>query len=70
MPVQPGDRVTVASSEGAQAHPATGLHRAPLLQHSGIMLAGPAGVVRYRLAAALPAGSFDGLTLQAATGRL
>ena len=65
-----GDRVTVVSSDGAQAHLATGLHRTLLLQHSGIMLIDSAGVVRYRLATALPAGSFDGPTLQAATGRL
>ena len=66
----PGDRVTVVSSAGAQAHPAAGLHRTLLLQHSGIMLAGSAGVVRYRLATALPAGSLDGPARQAATGRL
>jgi hypothetical protein len=34
------------------------------------MLVGSAGVARYRLAAALPAGSFDGPAPQAATGRL
>src|SRR5215468_2686451 len=61
----PGDRVTVVSSDGAQAHLAAGLHRTQLLQHSGIMLADSAGVVRYRLATALPTGSFDGPTLQA-----
>ena len=65
-----GDRVTVVSSAGAQAHLAAGLHRTLLLQHSGIMLVDPAGVARYRLATALPAGSFDGPTLQAAIGRL
>ena len=64
------DRVTVVSSAGAQAHLAAGLHRTLLLQHSGIMLVDPAGVARYRLATALPAGSFDGPTLQAAIGRL
>ena len=49
-----GDQVTVVSSEGAQAHLAAGLHRTLLLQHSGVMLAGSAGVVRYRLATACP----------------
>ena len=34
-----GDRVTVVSCAGAQAHLAAGLHRTLLLQHSGIMLA-------------------------------
>jgi hypothetical protein len=66
----PGDRVTVVSCAGARAHPAAGPHRTLLLQHSGIMLAGPAGVARYRPATALPAGSSGGPTLQAATGRL
>lgn len=65
-----GDRVTVVSSDGAQAHLAAGLHRTLLLQHSGIMLVDSAGVVRYRLATALPTGSFDGPTLQAAIDRL
>ena len=65
-----GDRVTVVSSAGAQAHLAAGLHRTLLLQHSGIMLVDSAGVVRYRLATALPTGSFDGPTLQAAIDRL
>ena len=65
-----GDRVTVVSSAGAQAHLAAGLHRTLLLQHSGIMLADSAGVVRYRPATALPTGSFDGPTLQAAIDRL
>jgi hypothetical protein len=64
-----GDRVTVVSSDGAQAHLAAGLHRTLLLQHSGIMLIDAAGVVRYRLATALPTGSFDGPTLQAAIDR-
>ena len=64
-----GDRVTVVSSAGAQAHLAAGLHRTLLRQHSGIMLIDSAGVVRYRLATALPAGSFDGPALQAAIGR-
>ena len=65
-----GDRVTVVSSAGAQAHLAAGLHRTLLLQHSGIMLIDSAGVVRSRLATALPTGSFDGPTLQAAIDRL
>ena len=65
-----GDRVTVVSSAGAQAHLAAGLHRTLLLQHGGIMLIDSAGVVRYRLASALPTGSFDGPTLQAAIDRL
>jgi len=65
-----GDRVTVASPDGAQAAPAGGLHRTLLLQHSGIELVDSAGVVRYRPATALPAGSFDGPTLQAAIDRL
>ena len=64
-----GDRVTVASFAGAQAHLAAGLHRTLLLQHRGVMLVDPAGVVRFRLASALPTGSFDGLTLQAAIDR-
>ena len=65
-----GDRVTVVSSAGAQAHLAAGLHRTLLLQHSGIMLIDAADVVRYRLASALPTGSFDGPTLQPrSTGR-
>ena len=49
-----GDRVTVMSSAGVQAHLAAGLRRTLLLQHSGVMLAGSAGVVRYRLATACP----------------
>ena len=65
-----GDRVTVVSSDGAQAHLAAGLHRTLLLQHSGIMLVDSVGVVRYRLATALPTGSFDGPALQAAIDRL
>ena len=65
-----GDRVTVTPSASAQAHLAAGLHRTPLLRQSGIMLVDSAGVVRYRLATALPAGSFDGPTLQAAIDRL
>ena len=65
-----GDRVTVVSSAGAQAHLAAGLHRTLLLQHSGIMLVDSAGVVRYRPATALPTSSFDGPTLQAAIDRL
>src|SRR5215472_2664946 len=65
-----GDRVTVVSPAGARAHLAAGLHRTLLLQHSGIMLVDSAGVVRYRLATALPTGSFDGPTLQAAIDRL
>jgi hypothetical protein len=65
-----GDRVTVVSSDGAQAHLAAGLHRTLLLQHRGIMLVDSAGVVRYRLATALPTDTFDGPALQAAsTGR-
>ena len=64
-----GDRVTVVSSDGAPAHLAAGLHRTLLLQHSGIMLIDSAGVVRYRRATALPAGSFDGPALQAAIDR-
>ena len=64
-----GDRVTALSSASAQAHLAAGLHQTLLLQHSGIMLIDTAGVVRYRLATALPAGSFDGPALQAAIGR-
>ena len=64
-----GGRVTVVPSAGAQAHPAAGLHRTLLLHHRGIMLVDSAGVVRYRPATALPAGSFDGPALQAATGR-
>ena len=65
-----GDRVTVVSSAGAQAHLAAGLRRTLLLQQSGVMLVDSAGVVRYRLATALPTGSFDGPTLQAAIDRL
>ena len=64
-----GDRVTVVSSDGAQAHLAAGLHRTLLLQHSGIMLVDSAGVVRYRLATALPTDTFDGPALQAAIDR-
>ena len=64
-----GDRVTVVSSAGAQAHPAAGPHRALLLQHSGITLIDSAGVVRYRLATAPPTGSFDGPARQAAIDR-
>ena len=64
-----GDRVTVVSSDRAQAHLATGLHQTLLLQHSG-MLVDSAGVVRYRPATSLPTGSFDGPTLQAAIDRL
>ena len=65
-----GDRVTVVSSAGAQAHLAAVLHRTLLLQHSGIMLADSAGVVRYRPATALPTSSFDGPMLQAGIDRL
>jgi hypothetical protein len=65
----PGDRVTVVSAAGAQGHPAAGLRRTLLPHHSGIMLADPAGAVRYRRATALPAGSFDGPARQAAIGR-
>ncbi len=65
-----GDRVTVVSSDGARAHPAAGLHRTLLLQHSGIMLVDPAGVVRYRLATALRTGSLAGPMLHAAIDRL
>ena len=61
-----GDRVTVVSSDGAQAHPAAGPHRTLLLQHSGIRLIDSAGVVRYRPAAAPPAGSLGGPAPQAA----
>ena len=64
-----GDRVTVVSCAGAQAHLAAGLHRTLLLQHSGIMLVDSAGVVRYRPATALPTSSFDGPTPQAAIDR-
>ena len=52
-----GDRVTVTPSASAQAHLAAGLHRTLLLRQSGIMLVDSAGVVRYRLATALPAAS-------------
>ena len=62
-------RVIVVSSAGAQAHLAAGLHQTLLLRHSGIMAADSAGVARYRPATALPTGSFDGPTLQAATDR-
>ena len=62
-------RVTAGSSAGAQAHPAAAPHRTRLLPHSGIMLAGPARVARYRPATALPAGGSDGPARQAATGR-
>jgi hypothetical protein len=65
-----GDRVTVVSSAGAQAHLAAGLHRTLLLRHSATLLVDSAGVVRYRLATALPTSSFDGPTLQAAIDRL
>ena len=65
----PGDRVTVVSSAGAQAHPAAGPHRTLILQHSGITLIDSAGVVRYRLATAPPTGSFDGPARQAAIDR-
>ena len=64
-----GDRVTVVSSAGVRAHLAAGLHRTLLLQHGGIMLVDSAGAVRYRLATALPTGSFDGPALQAAIDR-
>ena len=46
------------------------LHRTLLLHHSGIMPVDSAGFVRCRLATALPTGSFDGPTLQAAIDRL
>ena len=65
-----GDRVTVVSSAGAEAHLAAGLHRTRLLQHSGVVLVDAAGVVRYRRAAALPTGNFDGAALQAAIDRM
>ena len=63
------DRVIVVSSAGAQAHLAAGLHQTLLLRHSGIMAADSAGVARYRPATALPTGSLDGPTLQAAIDR-
>ena len=73
MPVQTEHRfpldLSVLDAAGAQAPLAAGLHRTLPLQHSGIMLADSAGVVRYRLATALPAGSFDGPALQAAINR-
>lgn len=59
-----GERVTVVSSTGA--HSAAGLDRTLFLQHSGVLLVDAAGVVRYRLTAALPTGSFDGPALSAA----
>jgi hypothetical protein len=65
-----GDRAIVVSSAGAQAHQAGGLHRTLLLQHSGVVLVDAAGAVRYRLASALPTGSFDGPALRAAVERL
>ena len=65
-----GDRVTVVSSPSAEAHLAAGLHRALLLQHSGVVLIDAAGAVRYRRAAALPTGGFDGAELQAAIDRM
>ena len=65
-----GDRVTVVPPTASRAHLAAGPHRTLLLQHNGIMLAGSAGVVRYRPATALPTGSFDGPTPQAAIDRL
>lgn len=65
-----GDRATVVSSAGAQAHQAGGLHRTLLLQHSGVVLVDAAGAVRYRLVSALPTGSFDGPALRAAVERL
>jgi hypothetical protein len=48
----------------------TGLQRTLVLQHSGIVLVDAAGAVRYRRAAALPTGSFDGTALQAAIDRI
>ena len=65
-----GDRVTVVSSPSAEAHLAAGLHRSLLLQHSGVALVDAAGAVRYRLATALPTGSFDGAALRAAIDRM
>src|SRR4029453_6952033 len=65
-----GDRVTVVSSPSAEAHLVAGLHRTLLLQHSGVVLVDAAGAVRYRRAAALPTGSFDGAALLAAIDRM
>ena len=77
-----GSRVTLADLRGQARAVAvyfmrTGtcpvrIHHARALarQRGGITLVDSAGVMRYRLAAALPTGSFDGPTPQAATGRL
>lgn len=65
-----GAGATVVSSVDAQAHQAGGLHKTLMLQHSGVVLVDAAGVVRYRLASALPTGSFDGPALRAAVERL
>ena len=75
-PKRPGRR-RQPSHPGPPARPGTGggrvlhahRHRTPLLQPSGLMLVDSAGVVRYRPATALPTGSFDGPTLQAAIDR-
>jgi peroxiredoxin len=65
-----GSEVTVVSSSGAGAHHAVGLTRTLLVQHSGTLLVDASGTVRYRLAATLPTGSFDGPALLAAIDRL
>ncbi|MFL6074127.1 MAG: peroxiredoxin family protein [Mycobacteriales bacterium] len=60
------DRVAVVASADAQAHRAVGLTRTLFLQHSGVLLVDAAGIVRYRLAAALPTAGFDAAALRAA----
>jgi len=65
-----GERVATVSSTGAEAHLAVGLNRTLLLQHSGTLLVDSTGAVRYRLAATLPTGSFDGPALIDAVRRL
>ncbi len=54
-----GAGVTVVSSADAEAHRAVGLNRTLMMQHSGTLLVGSEGTVRYRLTGAMPTGSFD-----------
>jgi peroxiredoxin len=65
-----GTGVTIVSSIGTEAHQAIGLNRSMLMQHSGTLLVDAEGTVRYRLAAALPTGSFDPKALLAAIDTL
>lgn len=65
-----GPRVQVVSSVDRGAHESVGLGRTLLMQHSGTLLVGADGMVRYSRLAALPTGSFDKAELVEALARL